>query len=204
MLVLIDVLTCLFVPSFPHSTKRAVVVLNIIFVVLNILGIFSWISYKAIAEKDNSGLTADQINFIITFYPYMLAIYGISIAFNAAALIGAIKYNVCLIVMAIVWFIISFCWEAWTNITAGYPINVVISAFFTALWIYPHAVFVHEMNSGEQRSIHSRKGAEINTDQIVHLLIQTSNRCNHKRDLRAPVLLLCVKFSRYTWTGKIT
>lgn len=77
--------------------------------------------------------------------------YGINIAVSIAALVGANKYNIWLVGIAILWFVVSFCVSIWSYSSVGNYAGIALSGLFTALWIYPHAVFVYEVKSGETK-----------------------------------------------------
>ena len=115
----------------------------------------------------------------------MLALNANSIVIGALAVIGARRYNICLVGFALFWLVLDFTLTVWALIKVERTdsdaeeydpalynddgefhttsiesilvyIVIAVHAIITALYSYPHAVFIYEVNSGKQRSIHCR------------------------------------------------
>lgn len=141
--------------------RRAVIVLAIITIVLGVAGIIGTVASSAFINTlpvDDDDLVdiirkSNQINAIFT---------GIGIVAAICALLGAMKYNIGLVAVNIVWLVLSFIATTVVtvlaykdldeqyeeeNIQTPYP-SFIVGAIFTALFVYPHVGFVTEVKSG--------------------------------------------------------
>jgi hypothetical protein len=80
------------------------------------------------------------------------------------ALLGARFYNVPMLALVIVWFLVSFAYSIYVSIDTVNEVNAlddptisqyrypygsyVVSAVITALWIYPHVGLIIEIKKG--------------------------------------------------------
>lgn len=95
---------------------------------------------------------------------------AIGFAMAIVALLGARMYNVPMLCAVVLWFLVSFGIGMWFSIDLinsvnevyreqgeeeiGTPaVGFVISAVFTALWMYPHVGLILEIRSGIMSSV---------------------------------------------------
>lgn len=186
------------------STKRAIIVLNIILIFLSIRGLIS-----SLGSLGNTyiGLTDDETKALNQVIVVALITNIISFVITIAVIFGANMYNVWLVGIGVLWSIISFCVFIWAMVVTmgsdltsfGYTF-LAVEAIFVALYIYPHVVFIHEVNTGKfvpstiayQRLFHRLL---IFHDNISSSIVNP-HRCHYKRDVWASLLLLCLKWSR--------
>merc|ERR1712224_807 len=81
-------------------------------------------------------------------------LFAVGILFGVFQLMGALKYNVCILTTCLVFQVLNLvftCFNAWNSAeTAGQGvIAVIIQALITvALWIYPLVGLIKEINAG--------------------------------------------------------
>jgi hypothetical protein len=125
--------------------RRAVIIVNIVFIVLDVIEMILLSGNNADTDYSDSKLNS------------LLVVFSIGIVFKMLAIFGAIRYNIWLVSASIAYHAISFIVKTGINVAASnsdsdYKYNVgvivVIGLISIALFIYPHVMFVREVRSG--------------------------------------------------------
>jgi len=141
--------------------RRAVIVVNIIFIILGVMSITGAIGNTQVIQ---SGYDDDQVEDDLKQINTRNAIVsGIGLAASILSLIGAIHYNIIFVAVNIVWMLIQYIANiiitevAYKNIedisnkdvNRGLLVGVyIVQAVITALFIYPHVGFINEVRKG--------------------------------------------------------
>jgi len=141
--------------------RRAVIVVNIIFIVLGIISIISALANTGYIRSD---FDDDQVEDDLKQINTRNAIFsGIGLAASILSLIGAIHYNICFVAVNMVWLVVQYIAYIIINEVAYKDIEdisnkdvargplvgaYVIQAVIYGLFIYPHAGFIHEVKRG--------------------------------------------------------
>eukprot|EP00525_Craspedostauros_australis_P005106 CAMPEP_0198109020 /NCGR_PEP_ID=MMETSP1442-20131203/1034_1 /TAXON_ID= /ORGANISM="Craspedostauros australis, Strain CCMP3328" /LENGTH=180 /DNA_ID=CAMNT_0043764485 /DNA_START=76 /DNA_END=618 /DNA_ORIENTATION=+ len=127
------------------DVRRATIIINVITLVFAVLSLFSAVSIKFYAGQAKSEVDDDEVKATlddIQATPFGVAYFfiGIEIVFALAAIIGAVKYNSCLVLTVFIYY----CVGAILNVVALDFIAVIISC----LYAYPHYFLYKEIKSG--------------------------------------------------------
>jgi cytochrome bd-type quinol oxidase subunit 2 len=138
--------------------RRAVIIVNIVVIVVAVINvIFVGVSGLAVKTDDNNADTGYSDSEINSLLIGVMVIHLIGIVFSMLAIFGAIRYNIWPVAANIAYLAISFIVKIALNVSASnsdsdytYNVGVIIvfGLIFTALYIYPHAMFIREVRSG--------------------------------------------------------
>ena len=87
-------------------------------------------------------------------YNYYMIAYGIGLAVYLSALMGACMYSSCLTSLAIFWSLFNMGNMIYFGVSSaqdeeGWIVMYIVSPIiWSMLYIYPHAVFINEVNKG--------------------------------------------------------
>ncbi|KAL7508068.1 hypothetical protein ACHAXN_005157 [Cyclotella atomus] len=134
------------------DTRRAIVILNILTMILAIPAILLWVKLSEAANGEtkhsNIQLTPEQTSMILSTYPEMLATYGITIVASLIALCGASHFSMPMIQVAAFLYLGQMGLSIWQYLVLENWVALGVDVGVTLLWIYPHAVFLWELDSG--------------------------------------------------------
>lgn len=110
---------------------------------LTTAGIFLWVKlYEAAKINDSTiDLSTKEIE-------YMLALYSLTILASLAAMYGASQFTMFPIQSAAFVYIAQLGLSIWQYVLLQNWIALSVDVIGTALWMYPHAVFLKELDSG--------------------------------------------------------
>lgn len=114
--------------------------------------ILLWVKLSEAAKGESKHshiqLTPDETSTILSSYIGMLATYGITIVATFIALFGASNFSMPMIQLAAFILVGQMAISIWQYILLECWIALGIDVGITLLWIYPHAVFLKELDSG--------------------------------------------------------
>ena len=145
--------------------RRAVIIVNAVGIVLGLLGLVFYAVSMVVIDTFDDDLAALEQGFDEDLQRYTRVgwiLILVDIIFSAVAIIGASQYNVIMVWTTVGWFMLHFLVttimsiqaasrfeDTYTSYEAPNPVgDVVLSALFTALYIYPHLRFIREVKSG--------------------------------------------------------
>lgn len=110
-------------------------------------------SYK---DLDKTNQNEEQIEHINTYYLWSMILYGASLAMAVLVIFGAWLYNRRLVVTGMVWIVIEliltlvFCAPLFNSMGRNvlHTFYIIGPIVWTAIQMYPQAVYIHEVNSG--------------------------------------------------------
>ncbi|KAL7483814.1 hypothetical protein ACHAW6_009462 [Cyclotella cf. meneghiniana] len=137
------------------DSKHAVMLINVIYVALNALGLafFIWAD-RLINNSDaavtigDTEITDEQKNTFNMAYPYFFSLYCITLLVNLSTIFAAISGDFCLVVLGTVWYLLQVGFNIWLSLQMGFNVLLIISILWFTLILYPHGVFVYEVNKG--------------------------------------------------------
>jgi len=144
--------------------RRAVIICNIILLVFAIIGFILVISGNTV----DTDYSLDDDSAYDTYFAIEIVTLIITILMNICAILGAIKYNIGMVVGPAIWYLVEYiitianafiycsAWEEELEETGFYvnaectvpPVWIVGALVVTLIWIYPHIGFVKEVKAG--------------------------------------------------------
>ena len=140
------------------DVRRATIAVNIasiIFAVISMITVSITVgNAKQNETNDPYAYTYnDQLNTVLTV-SIIASIIGI--CFSIAAIIGAIKFNICLVGSNVVWLVIGFIITIAVSVSAtGYSYGAVNILYYLAIvcfFIYPHVMLMYEIKGSKTMS----------------------------------------------------
>lgn len=148
--------------GFCCDFRRAVIILGIISLLFNfgyfIFGIVAPDKIPSAGVEYDDDVTEQVVDDLIRVTTILS---GVSLVCTICALVGAIKYNIYLVAVNVLWIFGNFVARTMTSIEYANDINqtnpeeelslipnVILSAIFAGLYMYPHVGFIHEVRQG--------------------------------------------------------
>jgi len=142
--------------------RRAVIVINIIFIVAGVISILGAITSSQFNQNsgtiDDDTVVKDELKDLNVLNSI---ISGIGLVASIASLVGAVNYNIYLVAVNVIWMMIQYIasviiseqfYNSIDDKVEGdlsSPIlSYVIQAVVVGLFIYPHVGFIREVKSG--------------------------------------------------------
>jgi hypothetical protein len=142
--------------------RRAVIVISVLFICFTVIALI--INVTAAATPTFNNINDDQVEAIIEKNTTRsIIISAISLVMAIVGLLGARFFNIPMLATVIVWYVIDYGLSVWIQIdninqinnvdtvttVYRYPIGwIIVEAIVTALWIYPHAGLIAEIQKG--------------------------------------------------------
>jgi hypothetical protein len=139
------------------SSKKGVQIFNVLGIisVVIMMVLLSVNKYADVEVDVNGDPTAEQeMKELKQNYMYYMIAYGVGLAVYIIALMGACMYSSCLVSIAILYALFNLGNMIYFGVTEakdeeywifGY---IVWPVFWSLIYIYPHAVFISEVNKG--------------------------------------------------------
>jgi len=141
--------------------RRAVIVINIIFIIIGVMNILGTITNSQII-RNGQDFNDDAVEDKLKDMNVLNSIFiGLGLAASIASLVGAVSYNIYLVAVNVVWMMIQYIasiiitekslnsMEDVTGKDYATPIPYyVVQLIITILFIYPHVGFINEVKSG--------------------------------------------------------
>lgn len=158
---------------FLSSSKHAVMVINVIYVALNALGLafFIWAD-RLINNSDaavtigDTEITDEQKTTFNMAYPYFFSLYCITLLVNFSTIFAAISGDFCLVVLGTVWYLLQVGFNIWLSLQMGFNVLLIISMLWFMLILYPHGVFVYEVNKGTKCCLKFGRSYKVTKESI--------------------------------------
>mmetsp|Transcript_4571 Transcript_4571/g.6748 ORF Transcript_4571/g.6748 Transcript_4571/m.6748 type:complete len:224 (-) Transcript_4571:207-878(-) len=146
--------------------RRAVIICNIILLVFAVIGFIFVISGRTV---DTGSYSLDDDSAYDTYFAIEIVTLVVTILMNICAILGAIKYNVGMVLVPAIWYVVEYiisvanafiycsAWEDeieekhgnYVDAECNVPPGIVITGLaITIIWIYPHVGFVKEVKAG--------------------------------------------------------
>ena len=145
--------------------------------ILVIPAILYWAKLSEVAKSEISNttieLTPDQVSMVLKTYPYMLAAYSLAIVASFSALVGASQFITHYVQVAAFIYVLQMGLSIWQYGLLRQWIGLGVDVATTLLWIYPHAMFMKEIEEGvltkasyEPQSICCKSSSAAKADQV--------------------------------------
>lgn len=158
------------------DVRRATIAINIVslvFAVISILILIAAVRTAKIVYNDDVtqaayGNSVSDLNSVLTA---SIILTLLTIIFNSAAIVGAVRFNIWLVLSNVIWLILGCITSLAINIRASASVaaynfnafNVLINLAFTCFFLYPHIMLIYEIKFTETMSKETYPGRELHS-----------------------------------------
>jgi len=143
--------------------RRAVIVVTIIGIVVGVMNLITILTVSAVGAA--GAIEDDKVEEVYKdSAPFLAAFTAVALLASICGLVGALKFNTCLVAVDLVWMAVNFIVGAVVSMSNANDVDalqddqvdykpnpigdIIFSAVITSLWMYPLVGFIMEVRKG--------------------------------------------------------